>query len=182
MATRRIQAELFGEETRFEYSETWVGYSLLGLRLVMAWVFLQAGVEKLLDPEWSAAGYLNNAIADANPFAPMFEAMAGAAWVDPLVIYGQLLIGLALLVGALVRWSAFWGTMMMLLFWMSSLEGGLLAGLPVEHGYVVNSDVVYMLLLFGLGAFGAGRILGVDRYLEDTDVVRENPRLRYLLG
>jgi thiosulfate dehydrogenase [quinone] large subunit len=35
---------------------------------------------------------------------------------------------------------------------------------------------------FGLGAFGAGRILGVDAWLEDTVLVEHNPWLRLLLG
>jgi thiosulfate dehydrogenase [quinone] large subunit len=181
-AERTLEAELFGRDVTFDYSETWIAYSIVLLRVALGWIFLQAGIEKLLDPSWTAAGYLQNAIADTNPLQGLFVDFAGAAWVDPLVVYGQLLIGIALVVGALVRWAAFWGFVMMLLFWLSSLQDGLLAGLPVEHGYVVNSDVVYMLLLFGLGAVGAGRILGVDRWLEDTSVVENNPWLRILLG
>lgn len=71
---------------------------------------------------------------------------------------------------------------MMLFFWASSLEGGLLQGLPVAHGWVVDDHIVYALLLFGLGAFGAGRILGLDRRLEDTAFVQRNRWLTYLLG
>lgn len=179
---RQLEANLFGRDVTFDYSETWIGYSILALRLVMGWVILQAGIEKLLDPEWTAAGYLENAVADANPLQGLFADMAGVAGIDPLVVYGQLLIGVALILGVLVRWAAFWGFVMMVMFWLSSLQGGLLAGLPVEHGFVVNSDVVYMLLLFGLGAFGAGRILGLDAWLEDTDVVRNNSWLRIFLG
>lgn len=184
---RTLETELFGRPVQFDYSETWIGYSILGLRLVMAWVFLQAGIEKLLDPGWSAAGYVDPAtgygVTEANPFSGFFaELSASAGLVDPLVVYGQLAIGLALLLGVLVRFAVFWAAVQLILFWMASLQGGLLAGLPVEHGYVVNSDVVYVLLLFGIGAVGAGRILGLDRRLEATDIVRENPWLRYLLG
>lgn len=184
---RTLETELLGQDVSFEYSETWVGYSILGLRFVMAWVFLQAGIEKLLDPEWSAAGYVNPetpfGVTQANPMAGFFaDLSASAGIVDPLVVYGQLLIGLALLIGLLVRWAAFWGAVMMLLFWLAALQGGLGAGLPVAHGYVVNSDIVYALLLFGLGAVGAGRILGVDERLERTAVVQNNPWLTYLLG
>lgn len=184
---RTLETELFGRPVRFDYSETWIGYSVLGLRLVMAWVFLQAGIEKLLDPEWSAAGYIDPqsgfGVMEANPFADFFASLTGyVGAVDPLVVYGQLAIGLALLFGVLVRFAVFWGAVQLLLFWMASLQGGLAAGFPVEHGYVVNSDVVYILLLFGLGAVGAGRILGLDAALERSDVVRNNPWLRYLLG
>jgi thiosulfate dehydrogenase [quinone] large subunit len=70
----------------------------------------------------------------------------------------------------------------MVLYWLAALRGGLLAGLPVAHGWVIDDHLVYAVLLFGLGAFGAGRILGVDAYVEDTGVVQSNPWLRYLLG
>ena len=46
---RTLQAELLGTPVEFNYSETWLAYSMLGLRVVMAWVFLQAGLEKLLE-------------------------------------------------------------------------------------------------------------------------------------
>lgn len=73
-----------------------------------------------------------------------------------------MLAGLALLVGAFVRFSAFAGALMMVFYWLAALQGGLLAGLPLAHGWVVDDHVVYIFLFFGLGAFGAGRILGVD--------------------
>lgn len=36
---RTLGTEIFGRDVSFEYSETEVGYSMLGLRVVMAWVF-----------------------------------------------------------------------------------------------------------------------------------------------
>jgi thiosulfate dehydrogenase [quinone] large subunit len=36
--------------------------------------------------------------------------------------------------------------------------------------------------LFGLGAFGAGRIFGVDAYLEQLDFVKNNRWVRLFLG
>ncbi|MFC7114816.1 hypothetical protein ACFQH2_07330 [Natronoarchaeum sp. GCM10025703] len=45
-----------------------------------------------------------------------------------------------------------------------------------------DSSFVYMLLLFGLGAFGAGRTLGLDGRLEQTEFVQNNSWLRYLMG
>ncbi|NUE03864.1 DoxX family protein [Halorubraceae archaeon YAN] len=188
-AERTLQSELLGREVHFNYSETWLAYSMLGLRVVIAWVFLQAGLEKLLtggigDPlAWSSTGFLQNAIADANPLQGLFLLFAEyGAIVDPLVIFGQILIGLALLFGAFFRFAAMMGGLQMLFFWTAAWQGGLMAGFPVENGYFIDSSFVYLLLLFGLGAWGAGRILGVDRYLEETQVVKQNPWLRYFLG
>jgi thiosulfate dehydrogenase [quinone] large subunit len=176
MSTRRLETELFGRRTDFEYSETWVGYALLGLRLVMGWTLFYAGITKVLDPEWSAEGFLLHAIPEGNPFGGAWATMA-TDWlwlIDPLNAWGLTLVGLALLLGAFVRWSAFWGAIIMLFYWAASL--------PLEHAIVIDDHVVYALLLFGLGAFGAGRIFGLDEYLEDTEIAERNGWLRYLMG
>lgn len=188
-AERTLETELFGRDVTFDYSEAWVGYSVLGLRLVMAWVFLQAGLEKMAEGGWtnpggwSAEGFLLQGVAEANPLKGLFTWFVDFLWiVEPMVMFGQVLIGLALLFGVLLRSAAFWGVIMLSMFWMAAWLGGLGAGFPVENGYFINSSFVYMLLLFGLAAVGAGRILGIDGKLEQTDVVRNNPWLRYLLG
>jgi len=188
-AEQTLNTEMFGRSVSFSYSETWVGYSLLGLRLIMAWVFLQAGLEKWADGgwgdplAWSSTGFLENAVAEANPLHGLFTWFANyGSIVDPLVIFGQVLIGLALLFGVLVRFAALMGGIQMLMFWTAAWEGGVAEGLPVPNGYVFDSSFVYMLLLFGLGAWGAGRILGLDAKLEQTEFVQNNPWLRYLLG
>ncbi|USZ66968.1 DoxX family protein [Halorussus salilacus] len=176
MSTRQLETELFGRRTDFEYSETWVGYALFGLRVVMGWTLFYAGITKVLDPEWSAEGFLLNAIPAGNPFTGLWATLASDwLWlIDPLNAWGLTLVGFALLVGAFVRWSAFWGAVMMVFYWAASL--------PLENGIVIDDHIVYALLLFGLGAFGAGRILGVDEYLEETSVAKRYPTLRYLLG
>lgn len=187
--TQELRAEIFGRETQFEYSEHWIGYALVSMRVVMGWILLQGGLTKLVtyldatpENDWTAAGYLLNAVSEGNPFAGAFAAMAGDPVVDLLVMGGLTLTGLGLIVGAAVRWNAFWGAVMTMMFWAASLTGGLMQGLPVAHGWVVDDHLVYAALLFGLGAAGAGRILGVDAYLEQLDVVRDNRLLRLLLG
>jgi thiosulfate dehydrogenase [quinone] large subunit len=185
----RLETDILGQSVTFDYSDRWVGVALLTLRVVMGWTLFQGGVTKLItyldanpDNNWTAAGYLANAIPPGNPFMGLWTSFAGSPLIDALNMWGLTLTGLGLIVGALVRWNAFWGAIMMLFYWAAALEGGLLAGLPLAHGWVVDDHIVYAALLFGLGAFGAGRILGVDAYLEQTNVVRNNPWLRYLLG
>jgi thiosulfate dehydrogenase [quinone] large subunit len=186
---RTLDADLFGQETHFEYSERALGYAILALRVTMGWVLLQGGLTKLVtyldatpENDWTAAGYLANAIPAGNPLGGMWTAMAGSPLIDQLVMWGLTLTGLGLILGALVRWSAFWGAVMMLFFWAAALEGGILQGLPLAHGWVVDDHIVYAALLFGLGAIGAGRILGVDAYLEEMDFVKNTPALRWILG
>ena len=188
-AERTLEVELLGQRVTFDYSETWLGYSMLGLRLVMAWVILQAGLDKLAEGgwantgAWSATDFLIHGVPDGNPLQDVFLVFAEYLWLlDPIVMWSQILIGLALLFGAFVRLAALGGAIQMLLFWMAAWQGGVLAGFPVEHGFFVNSELVYALLLFGLGAWGAGRIRGLDARLERASVVESNPWLRYLLG
>jgi thiosulfate dehydrogenase [quinone] large subunit len=190
MSTKRtLQSEMLGRNVRFDYSETWIGYSLFFMRIVMGWTLFQGGITKLVtyldaDPSnnWTAAGFLQNAVPAGNPLTGFFASMAGMPVIDWLNMLGLTLTGLALLVGAFVRFSAFWGAVMMLFYWLAALQGGLLAGLPVAHGWVVDDHIVYAVLLFGLGAFGAGRILGLDSYIEELSVVRDNEWLKLLLG
>lgn len=179
---KRVEAEFLGRQSSLEYSEQGLGYGLLGLRLVMAWTFIQAGLEKILASSWSSVGFLQG-IPEANPFHSMFQFFAAyPTAVDPLVMYGQVLIGIGLLLGAMFRFSALMGGIQMILFWLASFQAGFMEGLPVSHGFVVNSNLVYAAILFGLGSLGAGRLAGMDEYLEDTKIFKRNSWLKYLLG
>jgi thiosulfate dehydrogenase [quinone] large subunit len=187
--THELDAEIFGRKAHFEYSEHWIGYALVSLRVVMGWVLLPGGLTQLVtyldgNPgnNWTAAGFLQGAIPPGNPFTGLFASMAGNPIIDILVMWGLTLTGIGLIIGAAVRWNAFWGAVMMMMFWAASLTGGLFAGLPVAHGWVVDDHLVYALLLFGLGAIGSGRILGLDARLEKTAIVQNNRWLRLILG
>ena len=182
MSSHVFTGKLFGREVEAEYSLSWVAYALVGLRIVMGWTPFQAGIVKLLDPEWTAAGFLEFAIPEGNPFINLWQGWAGNPTIDFLVQWGLTLTGLGIMLGVLVRWNAFWGAVIMFSFWAASLTGGLAQGLPLEHGWLVDDHIVYALLLFGLGAFGAGRILGIDSRLERSNFVKRYPWLRYLFG
>ena len=180
--TEVLNGRVLGRELEHEYSRTWTAYAIVGLRIVIGWTLFQAGIVKLLDPEWSAAGFLQFAVPEGNPFIGLWQGFAGSPMIDGLVAWGLTLTGLGLVLGALVRWNAFWGAVMMLFFWAASLLGGLSQGLPLEHGWFIDDHIVYALLLFGLGALGAGRILGIDAIIERSGFVKRNPWLRYILG
>jgi thiosulfate dehydrogenase [quinone] large subunit len=176
MATRELESSIFGRDVSFEYSETWIGYSMLALRLVMGWTFFLPGIEHSWDPDWSARGLLLYGIPEGNPLTGLWTTM-GSEWawlLTPLNSLGLTLVGLALITGTFLRFSAFWGSVMMLFYWA--------AALPLENGFLVNYHIVYVLLLFGLGAFGAGRIVGIDAKLEQIDIIEKHPRLKLLLG
>jgi thiosulfate dehydrogenase [quinone] large subunit len=155
---------------------TATAYAPVSLRLVVGWVFLYAGVTKLLDPSWTARGYPTH-VLEANPFGGLWTTLARLEYlavVDPLNAWGLTLVGAALTPGVAVRWAAPWGAVTTTFYWASRL--------PLSHAVVIDSHVVYALLMSGLGAFGAGRILGLNAVLERTDLGEGCPRLRYLLG
>ncbi len=182
MTTYKLDNRMFGKTLRTEYNKTAIGYAIVALRVLMGWVMFQGGIVKVLDPEWTAAGYLNFAIPEGNPFVTQFAAMAGNPAIDFLVAWGLTLTGLGLILGAFVRWNAFWAAFMMMMFWAASLHGGLAAGLPFEHGWVVDDHLIYAILLFAIGAFGAGRLYGFDAIFEATPFVHRNKWLKAILG
>ncbi|MDL5362312.1 DoxX family protein [Halalkalicoccus sp. NIPERK01] len=157
---------------------------VLALRLMMGLAFLNAGLSKLLGPEpFSAQGFLLGAVpANGGPLVDVFAWIGQTGWmlafVDVAVPFGQVAIGLALLVGAFVRLAAFWGAFMMATFYFANWD--------VAHG-LINGDFAYMLVFLAVAAFGAGRILGLDTLIEryevdGTPLLEKYPKLDYVLG
>jgi len=156
---------------------------VLSLRLMMGWAFAYSGATKILAGGFDSGGYLSFAAAtNGNPLEAMFAWMGSTPWfvefANVAVPWGELFIGLGLLVGALVRLAAFFGALMMAMFYFGNWS--------VEHG-VINGDFAYMLVFLAVAAFGAGRILGLDTYIENYDLGGETlleryPRLEYVLG
>lgn len=73
-----------------------------------------------------------------------------------LVSWGELALGMALIVGLATRYVAFAGAFMVLNFWLAKGQG-VFAG--------QNHDVVWFVILIVLGSLHAGRVLSVDQKL-----------------
>ena len=145
------------------------------MRLTMGWIFVYSGFDKLING-FSAGGFLTH--ATRGPLAGWFQGLgensAALNVIDPLVVWGEILIGLALVFGVMTRWAAFWGATMMFLFY--------LAQFPPEHNPFMEYYLIYMLVLGVIGALGAGRILGLDNVIERLPWVRRTPGVSFLLG
>ncbi|MFC6770751.1 DoxX family protein, partial [Halorubrum pallidum] len=81
--------------------------------------------------------------------------------------------------GAFVRLAALGGAAQMLLFYLGGWAGDALA--------LFDSTLVYAVVFLTVAAFGAGRILGLDAYIERIEVggralTERFPKLRYVLG
>jgi thiosulfate dehydrogenase [quinone] large subunit len=81
-------------------------------------------------------------------------------------------------VGGPTRLAAFFGAFIMLLLYLGNWEAA--------HRFV-NADLMYVLAVLSVAAFGAGRILGPDsivgRYeVDGRPLVERYPALGYVLG
>ncbi|NQV89846.1 DoxX family protein [Candidatus Uhrbacteria bacterium] len=143
-----------------------MGWGVVLLRIVIGFLFFYAGWSKLVSPDWSAAGYLANA---TGPFASWFQSLAGNGFIDFLNMWGLTLIGVALIIGLLVRTASAFGIVIMVLYYFADLVGN------TAHGFI-DEHVVYatVLLLFILGGFG--HVWGVDSIIER----RLAPRMKWV--
>ena len=180
--TNTFETRIFGR-TFTGKAHSLSAWFVLALRLMMGYAFLHAGSGKLTEAGWSAGGYLANVAAtNGNPLQGMFAWMAATPWfvefVNVAVPVGQFLIGLGILFGALTRLAAFFGAFMMVLFYFGNWD--------IAHGYV-NGDLAYRVVFLAVAALGAGRIVGLDAYIERLEVggealVERYPTLGYVLG
>ena len=90
-------------------------------RLCMGWTFLWAGIHHFGDDKF-VVGFLGNVKTFHAVYEP-FTNSAIAPTLTFLVEYGHLLIGLSLVFGLLVRVSAPFAIMLMLLYWTASSTG-----------------------------------------------------------
>jgi thiosulfate dehydrogenase [quinone] large subunit len=155
---------------------------VVAMRFVMGGMILFAGLGKYREGGFDASGYLMH-VDPASPASGLYASMASNAAlmdvINVIVPLTQVLIGLALIAGAFVRLAAFGGTLQMIAFYLGGWEGDLLA--------LFDSTLIYAVVFMALGAFAAGRIFGLDRYIEGLElggqtVTERFPRLGYLLG
>ncbi|NIT04543.1 DoxX family membrane protein [Candidatus Saccharibacteria bacterium] len=155
----------------------WEKISLVVLRLSMGWVYLYAGLSKVLNPDWTAVGYLKA----AKTFPGLYQWFASAQnidWVNFLNKWGLTLIGAALILGVAVRFASYMGALITMLYYFPILvfpKAG-------ANSYIVDDHVIYALIFVLLAAFGAGRVWGLDSWLERSNLIQKAPWLRKLLG
>lgn len=133
------------------------GWGVVLLRVGLGLLFFWAGWTKVIaDGGWSAATYLQGA---NGPLTEWFQSLAGSSIVDVLNMWGLTLIGVALVLGFLVRTASFFGILLMTLYYLAHFVDNTSHGLIDEH-------VIYalVLLLFLVGGFG--HVWGLDGLLE----------------
>ncbi|KAB1187569.1 MULTISPECIES: DoxX family protein [Haloferax] len=170
-----VGTRLFGRDVTLAVSWPWAVYWIAFLRVLVGTVFLHAGMDKLLaDQPFTAGWWLTGTASEGVLGTVMVWFGQNAPWfVDFVIPFGELFIGIGLIVGGLTRLASFFGATLMFFLYFGNADW--------EHGFV-NGDLLLLVLFITLIIFGGGRIWGLDSYLEKTETVQKYPRLRYLLG
>ena len=150
--------------------------SLFVLRLSVGWMFFYAGITKVVNPEWSAAGYLSG--------AKMFLGFYG--WLlSPNILptvnlvneWGLTLLGISLILGIGVRLSSVLGALLMSLYYVP-----LGFPHPNPHSYIVDEHIIYLAILLYFATIRAGRVWGLENWCSNLPICSQYPKLRNWLG
>ncbi len=150
-------------------------------RVSLGWVFLWAFLDKTfglgyateskdawIDGGSPTFGFLS--FGATGPFKDFYTSIAGDAWADWLFMIGLLGIGLGLVLGVMMRVSAWSGALLLVLMWT--------AVLPPENNPFMDDHLIYALVLLLLAELGAGRWFGLGTWWERQAVVERHPVLR----
>jgi thiosulfate dehydrogenase [quinone] large subunit len=149
--------------------------ALVLTRTLIGWHFLYEGIVKVVWPAWtragvplgrfSSAGYLRSS---TGPLADVFRAVAEASWlpwIDLLVTWGLVLVGLALMLGLFTQLACAGALALLALFYLSWLPTRGVAEPGTEGNYLlVNKNLVEAAAVFVVLAFRTGRIAGLDLF------------------
>jgi len=146
-------------------------------RLTIGWTFLWAAIHHFGDDKF-VAGFLTQTRTFHDVYAP-FTSPAIAPTLTFLVEYGHLLIGLSLISGLLVRASAPFAIMLMLLYWTAHMDYPYVESV---NNYLIDYHIIYAGVLVYLIVKRAGHVFGLDGWAEDLVAVRQTPALRWLVS
>ena len=165
--TIEVQGPAF---TRFLFSNTRAGIFWLPIRVFVGFAWLEAGWHKFTDPAWvgeeagtAIRGYWERAVAvpdEGRPaityewyrdFLQMLLDNGAESWMTYAITFGEIAVGVGLILGILTGFAAFFGALMNMSF--------LLAGSASTNPIMFTLAVGIML------AWKVAGYYGVDRYL-----------------
>jgi thiosulfate dehydrogenase [quinone] large subunit len=144
-------------------------------RLAMGWTFLWAGIHHFGDDKF-VLGFLSH----VKTFHAVYEPFTDPVIVPTLtffVEYGHLLIGLSLISGLLVRISAPFAIMLMLLYWTAHMDFPYIENV---NSYLVDYHIVYAGVLVYLIVKHAGHVFGLDGWIAKLATMQHVPVLRWI--
>jgi len=150
------------------FSNTRISWFWFVVRIYVGWAWLQAGWHKVGDDNWTGensgaalSGFVRGALSKTEGAHPDVQAWYGwflenvvlpnADMWALMVAYGETLIGLALIVGALTGIAAFFGLFMNLNFLLA--------------GTVSTNPILFVLSIGLILAWRVAGFIGLDRYI-----------------
>ncbi|UII79857.1 DoxX subfamily [Flagellimonas sp. CMM7] len=131
---------------------------LTGLRIAIGWHFLQEGLNKVYQPDWSAKTFLE---ASNNLCSFLFHYIAENEMLleisDSVNQWGQVIIGVSLILGLLSKPLKYFGVLLLFLYYLCSFSLG--------TAHIINSIVIELLALCILILFPTSYKTGLDSFL-----------------
>ena len=168
LLARSREGHLFEDPpvAKFLFGDTRMAWLWTVLRLYLGWSWLEAGEHKVVDPTWMStgtalAGFWTRAVTvEGRPpiaydwyrgFIQMLLDGGHYVWFAKVIAVGELLIGVALILGAFVGITAFFGAFMNWNFIMA--------------GTASTNGLLLVLAVFLLLAWKIAGYWGLDRFL-----------------
>lgn len=180
---KTLKETLFGNDLKS--GKAW---AIFATRIALGFVFLWAGYEKI-ETEWGTGALVTKGFLShvSGPFAFLFTGMAGNPAIDVLLVYGELAIGISLMLGLFTRVGGVSGALMTLLLYMSTLPamtagytGDYLSFLMSKNA-LVSYYVIYIFVFVAFVFLVPGRFLGVDGFLQNLRIVQRHPTVSRIL-
>ena len=135
---------------------------LILLRLFIGWHFLYEGVLKVLNPSWTAKGYLMSSQGFFKSFFTWLGSDSMVGIIDTVNVFLLIAIGLALILGLFEKFGAAAGAALLLLFYLSHpVFPGIPQG-PTEGSYfIINKNLIEMAALIVLFQFPTSGVFGL---------------------
>lgn len=137
------------------------------LRVSLGWFMFFAGIEKVLNPAWTAAGFLAGAKTFPE-FYGWFALAQNAWWVDPLNAWGITLVGVAFILGIGLRQAALVGVILMILYYFPHFDT-----LPwIPHGFIVEEHIIYAIAFLLVAVMPEARRFSIAAYVHHSPLMR----------
>ncbi len=145
------------------------------MRVMIGWVFLWAAIH-----HYGNDAYVFGFLSHTKTFQPIYGPLAHSPllpFIAFTVEYGHMLIGLSLISGLLVRASAPFGILMMVLYWTAHMDYPYIDNV---NSLIVDYHLVFAVSLGLMILRRAGHCYGLDGLVAEWRLVRENAGLRWL--
>ena len=127
------------------------------MRIAMGWLMFYAGITKVLNPEWSAAGYAKSAKSLSGLYA-WFAQTGNIDWINFTNKWGLTLLGVSLILGIGVRLSSSLGAVLMFSYYLPALSFPYVG----SNSLLVDEHIIYILVLSFFALTRAGRCYGLE--------------------